>query len=89
MKKILSQSGTQPRSTRHASSVFFLCLFLRRHFTGKPVLASRYVGCFFFILVFTILNELAAVYYTKKDLTEISLKGHLFGMLVHETYIAS
>ena len=43
----------------------------------------------FFILVFTILNELAAVYYTKKDLTEISLKGHLFGMLVHETYIAS
>ena len=23
----------------------FLCSFLRRHFTGKPVVASQYVGC--------------------------------------------
>ena len=32
------------------------------------------------------LTELAAVYYTIQDLTEISLKGYLFVMLVNETF---
>ena len=39
--KVLLRSGWW-----HVISMEFLCSFLRRHFGGKPVVASRNVGCF-------------------------------------------
>ena len=36
----------------------FLCSFLRRHFAGKPVVASQNVGCFLRLVLFTT-SELA------------------------------
>ena len=41
------QSEALPRSGKwHVISMEFLRSFLRRHFAGKPVVASRNVGCF-------------------------------------------
>ena len=48
LKSCFNQSEALPRSRECRDiSVVFLCPFLRRHFAGKPVVASRNVGCFF------------------------------------------
>ena len=46
-KQIFNQSEVLPRSGYwHVISMEFQRSFLRRHFEGKPVVASRNVGCF-------------------------------------------
>lgn len=51
-------------------------------FHGETSVGATICGLFFSsqCLLHIILSELAAVYYTKKNLTEISLKGYLFVM---------
>ena len=50
-------------------------------FHGETSVGATICGLFFsFQCLLYILSELAAVYYTKKNLTEISLKGYLFVM---------
>ena len=47
LKQIFNQSEALLRSGQwHVISMEFLRSFLRRHFAGKPVVASRNVGCF-------------------------------------------
>ena len=48
------QSETLPRSGYwHLTSMKFLQLFLRRHFTGKPVVVVKNVGCFLMVVQFS------------------------------------
>ena len=50
-------------------------------FHGETSVGATICGLFFSShSLLYILSELAAVYYTKKNLTEISLKGYLFVM---------